>query len=594
MDSNSPQTTEHAPAVASTNPIETATAAGATPVDDSATSTVTPAQGEQTATAAMDAAGPLEPDYAESITFLERFHPNRRWALTAISLDKKSIVTATFDDGRKDTCLAWLQREGATKNLYFSLGEIDHDVQKKAERTDILNVVCLHTDLDPRTGEDIPTEQDRILKLLNNPPGLPPPSVILFSGGGYQAFWCLSEPLPINRSLDAAEDAKLYNLQIEILLGADSVHDVSRVMRLPGTVNRPDAAKLKKGRAPALARVISFTDVTYPITAFTKAPLPPGPAVAVKAQGGVVSAPRIGTVKRLSSIDDLPSTVAARTKTVIVMGYDPEKPNEFSGRSEWLYYVVCALIRASVDDETIFSVITDPQFTISESVLDKGRNIERYALRQIQRAKDGVISPQLVELNDKFFVVKSINGKCRICAEEEDPILERSRIVKYSFQDFRNANCNIRVDTGARNKDDEPIYRPLGDWWIQHSNRKQFDRIIFAPGKEVTGTYNLWQGFSVDPKPGDCSLYLEHLKQNICRGNNDHFDYLIKWMARAVQCPAQQGESAVVFKGKPGTGKSIAVKTLGLLFGRHFIQVTNPKHVTGNFNAHLREAMSLR
>jgi hypothetical protein len=77
--------------------------------------------------------------------------------------------------------------QGFEKNIYFSVGEVARDVEKKAERTDISNVWWLHVDIDPRAGEDIAQEQARALKLLQAPPNLPPPTVIVFSGGGYQA-----------------------------------------------------------------------------------------------------------------------------------------------------------------------------------------------------------------------------------------------------------------------------------------------------------------------------------------------------------------------------------------------------------------------
>lgn len=111
--------------------------------------------------------------------------------------------------------------------------------------------------------------------MMRNPPGgLPAPTLIVFSGGGYQAYWKLTEPLMVDGDMATAEDLKRYNLQIERVLGADNCHDISRIMRLPGTVNVPDAKKLKKGRAAALAELVEWhDDRAYPIAQFVKAPL---------------------------------------------------------------------------------------------------------------------------------------------------------------------------------------------------------------------------------------------------------------------------------------------------------------------------------
>ena len=65
------------------------------------------------------------------------------------------------------------------------------------------------------------------------------------------------------------------------------------------------------------------------------------------------------------------------------------------------------------------------------------------------------------------------------------------------------------------------------------------------------------------------------------------------WMATAVQHPDWTGQVAIVIRGKQGTGKGMFVKTFGSLFGRHFLQISDPKHLVGNFNSHLRDCVVL-
>jgi hypothetical protein len=64
-------------------------------------------------------------------------------------------------------------------------------------------------------------------------------------------------------------------------------------------------------------------------------------------------------------------------------------------------------------------------------------------------------------------------------------------------------------------------------------------------------------------------------------------------MALAVQHPEQRGEVAVVMRGKEGTGKGIFASSFGKLFGSHFLQITQGKHLTGHFNAHLQNCSVL-
>jgi hypothetical protein len=116
---------------------------------------------------------------------------------------------------------------------------------------------------------------------------------------------------------------------------------------------------------------------------------------------------------------------------------------------------------------------------------------------------------------------------------------------------------------------------------------------VFDPGLKDPKAFNLWRGFSVEPAKGKCKRYLAHLFENVCRGNGEHFNYLLNWMARAVQSPELQGEVAVVMRGREGTGKGVAISQFGKLFGQHYLHISQPDHLTGHFNAHLQSVSVL-
>ncbi len=59
------------------------------------------------------------------------------------------------------------------------------------------------------------------------------------------------------------------------------------------------------------------------------------------------------------------------------------------------------------------------------------------------------------------------------------------------------------------------------------------------------------------------------------------------------QRPVEQGEVAVVMKGCEGTGKGTLAKALMRMMGQHGLAVSNAKHLIGNFNGHLRDAVFL-
>jgi hypothetical protein len=119
-------------------------------------------------------------------------------------------------------------------------------------------------------------------------------------------------------------------------------------------------------------------------------------------------------------------------------------------------------------------------------------------------------------------------------------------------------------------------------------------RVAFDPaGRAPADAFNLWQGFAVEPKPGDWSLLRDHARNVICGGDEAQFAYLMGWMARMIQHPAEQGEVAVVMRGSEGVGKGILARALICILGQHGLAISNPKHLTGNFNSHLRDCVFL-
>lgn len=542
-------------------------------------------------------------NYERSWEWLQKVHPGRLVVITCITLDKKHLPTETFGPDEKDKFLKWIAAAAAMPaNCYFSLAEPLDRFQKKLERTDCKTVHYLHVDIDPRAGEDLAQEQERILNLLRNPPApIPPPTGIVYSGGGYQGYWKLSEPLSVDGSMETAEEIKLYNLHLERQLGGDNCHNIDRILRIPWTINRPDKRKQDKGRTPALAQEVEWhEDRVYPIDRFTKAVVVQAPVSGAATGAGIGPPPKIkapGNIRTFDSVDDLGAGVSDNVKIYIVHGEDPQSPGHFPSRSEALFWVCCELVRAGVDDETIYAVLMNRDWRISESVLEKGRGAERYALRQIERAKEEAIDPALREMNDRHAVIGSQGGKCFIIEEQDDPVLNRSRLVKQGFDHFRNRYMNRTIDLGEK-KDRKGnvvgrVEMPLGEWWLRHPKRRQYETIVFSPGRDVPGSYNLWRGFGCEPRPGDCSLFLNHIRDIVCGGVEDYYRFYIGWMADCVQNPGRPAESNILMHGKQGCGKSIVPELFGRVFGRHYMMVNNSRLVTGRFNAHLRDVVLL-
>lgn len=333
----------------------------------------------------------VKPDTAAALAFLRNYEPSGPWVLTAIRPDRKAISTATFRPGQEEAAQKWIDEYNGNRNIYFHVNPTLRDMTRKADREDVKALAFLHVDLDPRPGEDIAKERERALGLLRQPPGnIPPPTIIIDSGGGYQGFWRLREAQPINGDLAKAEDAKLWNLELELRFGADNCHNVDRIMRLPGTINLPDEKKRKKGRKPALATLIEFHgERVYDISEFKKAP----------PDGGSASAPARRSAApadiRFLFADDLDLSALTEKQqdlTRAVITHGPTEEHDFGGnRSDAVFYVACSLLRAGRDDAEILGVLLNPENRIHDHIRDKGgNNLRSYAQRQIDRAREDV------------------------------------------------------------------------------------------------------------------------------------------------------------------------------------------------------------
>jgi len=107
----------------------------------------------------------------------------------------------------------------------------------------------------------------------------------------------------------------------------------------------------------------------------------------------------------------------------------------------------------------------------------------------------------------------------------------------------------------------------------------------------VNECLNLWQGWGVEPKAGDWRLIREHIEVVLAGGNEEFADYIIHWIAWAIQNPAAQAEVALVLIGAKGAGKGTLVRCLERIFGAHTFQVTSREEVIGRFNGHLQDCV---
>jgi Family of unknown function (DUF5906) len=133
--------------------------------------------------------------------------------------------------------------------------------------------------------------------------------------------------------------------------------------------------------------------------------------------------------------------------------------------------------------------------------------------------------------------------------------------------------------------------------WSAWPKRRTAKGVGFYPGStknrpDVPDDYiNTWSGFAVRPKKGSWARFKAHLLDNVCDGNEDHYNALMEWMAWCVQAPQKKPYIMVSLQGEEGCGKTFVVEQFGRLFGSHFVPITDAADLVGQFNPHLERAV---
>ncbi|KAB7887137.1 hypothetical protein [Poseidonibacter ostreae] len=144
-------------------------------------------------------------------------------------------------------------------NIYFSVNAVVNEVKQKPKKSDIVEILYAHLDLDPVADGKFSQEMRRKLLELADDIDC---TFAIDSGNGIGLFWRLSEQL--NQEEVETINKGLINYFREY--GADKgTHNVDRIMRLPNTFNYPTLKKLAKGysKEPTKAKLIKNTDSKY-------------------------------------------------------------------------------------------------------------------------------------------------------------------------------------------------------------------------------------------------------------------------------------------------------------------------------------------
>ena len=200
-------------------------------------------------------------DPVAAVAFLKWLDPNGWHTLWAQHPETGANTGRTFAPNSWDEIAVFVNAQQG-RNVYFTVNEPNRDApNKKLTKEHIENVRAVWGDFDPDESLELAgkgaAERERIEALTAAllADAVAPPSFIIDSGGGHQALWRLDRKLSADEFGKQCED---QNKGIIVRFGGDkTVWNLDRVLRVPGTVNFPDAKKRARGRVTRQATLVA-------------------------------------------------------------------------------------------------------------------------------------------------------------------------------------------------------------------------------------------------------------------------------------------------------------------------------------------------
>lgn len=209
---------------------------------------------------------------------------------------------------------------------------------------------------------------------------------------------------------------------------------------------------------------------------------------------------------------------------------------------------------------------------------------------------DAAIDLVVRDFNARFAVVAE-GGTANIVRLAYNADLGRHSPVSMTPDAFKLLYGNRYVLVAKQKRGGEVYHEKTAatSVWLAHPARRTCPDgfCLDASGHPPSTCFNLWQGFGVEEKPGDWSKLRGLIRDVLASGDEAYDHYIVQWLAHLAQRPDESPQVALVFRGEEGVGKGTLGRALMRLMRPHAMQITHAKHLTGAFNAHMRNVLFL-
>lgn len=239
--------------------------------------------------------------------------------------------------------------------------------EKRGTKKSVSFALALHADIDvgtlghskPSKHQDIRTaiEEYRTFKYY--------PSIVVISGGGLHLYWLFDEPVEI-KTAEIRSRIEFLNKQLSTDLGGDTGHDISRILRVPGTYNR----KIKNAKRNVEIHEI-HEEYKYSLDDFEEYDIK-----AIDTQESLHFSDSIVDVD-IRNFD-----VSKKFMNLVLFGGHEGYPS----RSERDHAAIGALIRAGATDDQIKGIFS--KYPVGDKFMEKGYSGDNYLRASIEKLRN--------------------------------------------------------------------------------------------------------------------------------------------------------------------------------------------------------------
>lgn len=510
-------------------------------------------------------------------------------------------------------------------DVYFACAEYKSAESRKKENVDgaygfWIDIDCGDDKVTSGRGYRTIEEAELALSALCVTAQLPTPTLIVLSGGGLHCYWALTTRL--GALLWKAMATKLKELAKALGFWPDPsrTDDIASVMRVPGTNNyktgQPRPVKLKLSSNQYIEREAMLDAINCAHEQFcnsTKS-LPSDASIAV---GEVYNPPdmnrltsalkvldpdcedRIWKFHRLGPLAELARTHPDQAKALHELARDWSS-GALAGKPSLAWHTPGQSI--SKTGEEIFESVWQRLLTSSYGGQRPGVGTIYHDAKaagwtppNLTPTETVVIAPAAPGVNylrsvQQQFSLANIEGKVWLLDEAQ---LSRSSAeglaAKLVLSNRSDGMLLIKRLLSRLGANEEQVTRLAGEFFTSPLT-VCYSGIEFNPIPTNENFLNLWVAPTLIPQAGGWTLIRSFMLEILCDSHQAAFNYLLCFLAHALQHPEDKPGVFIIMIGGQGVGKGTLGKILRKLWSATFLLLHRIDDVTGNFNAALERS----